>query len=342
MPPVSPLMCRLGMDHPVIQGPMAGGPDTPHLVAAVCEAGGLGSIGAAYLTPEQIADSTAAVRARTNRPFAINLFAPTPPAPTQPDTEARARLAPYFAELGLPPPAPPTPAPDFAAQFQAALESGAPIISFTFGLLPPEAMAAARGRGRILIGTATTVVDAICAQGAEAGGHRGTFAGSFAQSMIGTMALVPQAIDAVDVPVIAAGGIMDGRGITAALALGAACVQMGTAFLACPEAGTPPAHQEALLAATEDETIITSAFSGRAARGIANRFMLEMAEAPNLGFPAQNALTRPLRAAAARQGRAEFLALWAGQGLTLARREPAAALMARLARETADAVVRLS
>ena len=204
-----------------------------------------------------------------------------------------------------------------------------------------------------LVGTATTVdeavaleragVDAVVAQGSEAGGHRGTFAGDFDASLVGTIALVPQVVDAVKVPVIASGGIMDGRGIAAALALGASAVQMGTAFLTCGEAGIPDAYKDAILKAREHETRLTRAFSGRPARGIVNRFMTEVegtgAADAILPFPLQNALTRPLRSAAAKQGRPEFLSLWAGQGVRLARRESAGALVERLAHET-DTVLR--
>jgi nitronate monooxygenase len=189
-------------------------------------------------------------------------------------------------------------------------------------------------------------VDAVIAQGGEAGGHRGTFAAEFQAAMIGTMALVPQVVDAVGVPVIASGGIMDGRGVAAALALGASAVQMGTAFLTCAEAGIPEAYKQAILMAHEHQTRVTRAFSGRPARGIVNRFMqeVERAGAPEgvLPYPFQNRLTRPLRNAAARQNRAEFLSLWAGQGVRLARRQPAADLVARLASETASTIDRLT
>jgi nitronate monooxygenase len=316
-------------------------------VAAVGEAGALGFIGAAYLTPPQIVEAARAVRARTARPFGVNLFVPlpAPEAPRDP-RPALERVAPFYAELGLPAPALPAGGREaFDEQFAAALETGAAVFSFTFGLLPAPATAAVKARGMVLLGTATTVdealaleragVDAVVAQGSEAGGHRGTFAGPVEAGLIGTMALVPQVADAVKVPVIASGGIMDGRGIAAALALGASAVQLGTAFLTCDEAGIPDAYKQAILAAREHETRLTRAFSGRPARGIVNRFMTEVERgAPPeaiLPFPLQNALTRPLRTAAARQGRADFLSLWAGQGLRLARRLPAARLVAALA-----------
>ena len=345
---------RLGLRLPIIQAPLAGGGDTPDLVAAVAEAGGLGFIGAAYLAPAQIAALARAVRERTIRPFGINLFAPLP-APALPDdpAPALAALAPYHAELGLPPPTlPARAAENFSEQLAAALDSGASVFSVALGILPSDAIAAVKSRGMFLIGTATTPaeavaqqkagVDAIVAQGSEAGGHRATFSAAFEVGMIGTMALVPQAVDAVRVPVIASGGIMDGRGIAAALALGAAAVQMGTAFLTCTEAGVPEAYKAAILAAEPDETQITRAFSGRPARGIVNRFMREMEGCEPLPFPLQNALTRPLRAAAAKAGRAEFLSLWAGQGLGMAKRQTAAELVARLAEESEAAARRLA
>ncbi len=272
-------MRRIGLAHPIIQAPMAGGGDTPGLVAAVSNAGATGFIGAAYLTPAQIAAAAAAVRARTTRPFGINLFAPVATTLTGAEPNAMlARLQPYFTELGLPAPSLPNPAANpFGEQVVAALESGASCFSFTFGQMPAATTALAKARNVFVIGTATTVdeaialersgVDAIVAQGSEAGGHRGTFGGDFASAMVGSISLVPQVVDAVRVPVIASGGIMDGRGIVAALALGASAVQMGTAFLTCHEAGVPDAYKQAILNAREDQTRITRAFSGRPARG---------------------------------------------------------------------------
>lgn len=332
---------------------MAGGGDTPALVAAVCNAGGLGCIGATYSTPAQIHEMSRAVRSQTTQPFGINLFAPiSADDPTGQVDAALARLAPYYDELRVDPPRQlPPPAWAFEEQFAAALESGAAVFSFTFGLLPGAAMEAAKAR-MFVMGTATTVaeavalarsgVDAVIAQGSEAGGHRGSFAVPFEQAMIGTMALVPQVVDAVGIPVVAAGGIMDGRGVAAALALGASAAQLGTAFLVSEEAGISDVYKEAILAAGEHETRITRAFSGRPARGIVNRFMSEVdASGTALPFPYQNALTRPLRQAAAKQGRADMLSLWAGQGVRLARRERAADLMKRLAAEMDEVILRL-
>ncbi len=353
MPLPTALTQRLGISHPIIQAPMAGGSDTPALVAAVGEAGGLGTIGAAYLAPAQILEAAKAVREKTKRPFGINLFSPLPaPAPPKDYAAAIAQLASYFAELGLPAPAPPgPPAYSFDDQMAAVLESGATVFSFAFASVPAATLAAAKARGMTVIGTATTVeeavaleklgVDAVAAQGSEAGGHRGSFAQPFEDAMIGTMALVPQTVDAVRVPVIAAGGIMDGRGIAAAFALGASAVQMGTAFLTCEEAGPPEAHKKAILNAREHETRITRAFSGRPARGIVNRVMTDLADAEIPEFPLQNALTRPMRTAAGKAGKAEYLSLWAGQGLRLARRQKAGDLVQKLVRETEAALGQL-
>src|SRR6266542_3352656 len=349
---------RLAMTHPIIQAPLAGGGDTPALVAAVCNAGGLAFIGAAYLTPEQIGNASREVRARTSKPFGINLFAAlrTPDLPSDPKP-ALERVAPFFAELSLPPPIVSARSRDsFNEQLAAALESGASVFSFTLGILPKNAIEAIKARGMFVIGTATTVeeaialeqakVDAIVTQGSEAGGHRATFAADFDSGMIGTISLVPQVVDAVTVPVIASGGIMDGRGIAAALALGASAVQLGPAFLTCDEAGVPEVYKKAILKAREHETRLTRAFSGRPARGIVNRFLTAFKESDAAGailpFPLQNDLTRPLRAAAAKQGRAEFLALWAGQGVRLAQRRMAAQLVECVAIETETIIRKLA
>jgi len=345
----------LGCDLPIIQAPMAGGGDTPELVAAVGNSGAFGFVGAAYLDAEQILATAQSVRTLTPRPFGINLFAPTAPARDANVEAIIERLTPYYAQLGLPPPPKPT-APSanaFAEQAAAAIECGTSVLSFTFGLLPTGIVAAAKAHGLKLIGTATSVaeaialgqsgVDAIVAQGSEAGGHRGTFLGDFAAAQVGTIALVPQVVDAVSVPVIASGGIMDGRGVAAAFVLGAGAVQLGTAFLTCAEAGVAEVYKDAILHAAETDTRVTRAFSGRPARGIVNRFVTEIDKAGDTiaPFPTQNALTRVLRSTAAVQGRAEFLSLWAGQGVRMARRQTAAELVARLRDETRVAIGRL-
>ena len=335
---------------------MAGGATTTDLVVAVSEAGALGSLAGAYLSPSAIASAASEIRSRTQRPFAVNLFAPLPQARPRGDLRRMLDvLAPVHAELGLPPPSAPTPVQSsFSDQLEAVFDSGASVFSFTFGTLPVETMGQLKARGMFVVGTATTVdealaleaagVDAVVAQGSEAGAHRGTFATDFDAGSIGTMALVPQVVDSVGVPVIAAGGIMDGRGVAAALALGAQVAQLGTCFLTCPEAGVPASHKQAILDGREDQTRVTRAFSGRPARGIVNRLMDQIDRQADaiLEFPRQNSLTRPARTAAAERDDPAYLSLWAGQGVRLARGLPAAQLVAAIAEETAAAMRRIS
>jgi nitronate monooxygenase len=345
----------LRVEHPILQAPMAGGITTPELVAAVSEAGALGAFAAGYLTPDAIREAIRRIRALTSRPFQVNLFVPEQTGAPSPDDVARAvrALEPLRAEVGLSAPAAPGARPRFPDQLLVVLEEAVPVFSFTFGNLGAEDVEAVRRRGAVVLGTATTVrearalaaagVDAVVAQGSEAGAHRGTFAVPAAQALVGGLALVPQVVDAVEVPVVAAGGIMDGRGIAAALALGASGVQMGTAFLACPESGAHRVYKEAILArAEDDETVLTRAFSGKLARGIANRFTREMEGAPLLPYPLQNGLTADLRQAAARAGRADLMSLWAGQGRALATSRPARALVADLVAGTRAALGRLA
>lgn len=358
MPYRTALTERLGLDHPIIQAPMAGGPTTVDLVTAAAEGGALGFFGCAYSAPEQILELAAAAKARTNRAFGINLFAPLP-APEMPKDPgpALARLAAFHADLGLPAPtapAQPAPAGDlFARQIEAVMASGAKAFSVTFGLPSATQVEGLKERGIFTLGTATTVAeaieverrgfDAVIAQGSEAGGHRGTFAADISQAQIGGLALVPQVVDAVKIPVAASGGIMDGRGLAAVLALGASAAQIGTAFLTCDEAGTSECYRAALLAARGEETKVTRAFSGRLARGVLNRAMREVDADPAaiLPFPLQNVLTRPMRTAAAKAERAEFLSLWAGQGVGLSRRLKAQDLIRRLGEEAKAAIARL-
>ena len=343
-------LCRLlGIRYPIIQAPMAGA-TTPALAAAVSNAGGLGMLGAAYQTPEQIVESIAETRRLTDLPFGVNLFAgPDRSAePGDPDAVV-AILARYHKALGLSPPRLPEGGGiSFEAQLDVVLAERVPVFSFTFGIPGPDHLARLKSDGVVVVGTATTVeearqleaaeVDAVVVQGSEAGAHRGTFAAPFESALVGTMALVPQAVDAISLPVIASGGIMDGRGIVAAEALGAAGVQMGTAFLTCHETGIHTAYKAAIRSARADQTAVTRAFSGRPARGIVNEFMREFDDREEfiLPFPLQNAMTRPMRNAAGERGDTRLMSLWAGQGASLARDIAAGDLVRELVREAAD------
>jgi nitronate monooxygenase len=342
---------------PVIQAPMAGsGINTAALVIASSGAGILGSIAAAYCTPEQVRSDVAAVRAATDKPIAVNLFAPTAD-PDQPGETAAILefLSGWHSRFGLEPPQTPDRISEpFEATIELLLELRPPIVSFTFGLLPPDVMQALKSRDIFVIGTATTVheavllassgVDAVVAQGAEAGGHRGSFAATRSFGSVGLMALLPQVVDAVRIPVVASGGIMDGRGIAAALALGAAAVQMGTAFLVTRESGAPDCYKKRILESHDESTVFTSAFSGRFARGIENRFVKEMTRAGivPLPYPWQNALTRPLRKAGAAAGNSEVLSLWAGQGSALASEQSVQELVDFLDTSLRDAIQTLT
>jgi nitronate monooxygenase len=348
--------CRkYGLSIPVVLAPMGGGPSTPELVAAVSNAGGLGSLAAAYSNAERIQQDIAAIRKLTTRPFAVNLFSPQAQLPLNDGVAAVSNfLRPYHERLGLrAPELPQKPIEDFNEQLDSVAKAAPPIVSFTFGLLPTKASDRLKAQGTFLMGTATTVeearqlekagVDAVIAQGSEAGAHRGTFAVPAEEALIGIVALVPQVVDAVRVPVIASGGIMDGRGLVAALALGASAVQMGTAFLACKEAGTNAAYREALLRRRKDATTLTRAFSGRMARGLSNEFIEKWNASglEHLPYPWQNAFTQPMRRAAAAAKQAGFLSLWAGQGLGMMRETTAAQLINELREEMKEAWVKL-
>jgi len=332
-----------GLEIPILQAPMAGASDDA-LAIAVSRAGGLGGLAAATLAPDEIGAAVARVRAAVDAPFAVNLLiAREPQADSAAAVEtALARLQPWYAELGATPPAHPNRfAHDFDAQLAALIAAAPPIASFAFDVLSREQVAALQRAGSYVLGTANTVAEArawaevgadgICAQGAEAGGHRGNFLADVEDSLVGTFALVPAIRAAVDLPVVAAGGIMDGRGVAAALALGAAGAQMGTAFLLADEAVTSAPWRVAVAAAPDDPTRLTRAFTGRWARGLENRFTREMRglerEVP--AYPVQNRLTQPLRAAAVQAGDPEMLSLWAGQGVRLAASGPAEALVRR-------------
>jgi nitronate monooxygenase len=345
----------LGCRYPVVQAPMAG-VNTPALVAGVSNAGGLGSLGAAMLSPGQLREQLGEVRRRTDEPFAVNLFAPleTPEAPAAVEAMLE-RLRPWRESLGLGPgSAPPRPASEFEDQLACLLEQPPAMFSITFGAPPAEALAALKQAGVTVIATATTTAeaatleeagcDAVVAQGSEAGGHRGTFGGSFDAAQVGTMALVPQVVDRVELPVIAAGGIMDGRGIAAALALGADGVQMGTAFIGCDESGAPAAYVDSLTDSADSDTTVTAAFTGRPARAVRTRWVEEVersgAEIPP--YPVQAMLMMELRTAGLERDRLEPVMRLAGQGAPMIRRGPAADLVASLVAETEASLPRPS
>jgi nitronate monooxygenase len=343
---------RFGLTIPVVQAPMAGGPNTPEMVAAVSNTGGLGSLGAEYLSPAQIEKDVVRIRQLTQRPFAVNLFSPDADQPLAGDFPAVAAfLRPIHERLSIAPPEPPTsPGENFDEQLETLIRLQVPVISSTLGLFSAEWMERLKRKNMYVIGTATTVdeaklladsgVDAITAQGSEAGGHRGTFAIDADQALVGTMALVPQVVDAVKVSVLAAGGIMDGRGIVAALSLGAVAAQMGTAFLACDESGANPAYREALVAAHEDQTTVTRAFSGRAARGLRNEFIDRWNQSglTPMSFPWHNTLTRAMRRAGASGKNSSVQSLWAGQGIRMLRQGSATKIMNELKQEVVEAL----
>ncbi len=337
----------LEVKYPVIQAGMAGGATTPELVVAVSEAGALGKLGAAYLTPDALREAIEEIRTLTQRPFAVNLFVPEDFDPSLYDPEeVNAPLSRYREELGIETPERISSyAQPFEDQLTVILEERVPVFSFTFGVPDERQLSVLKEAGIVVVGTATTVregraleergVDAVVGQGSEAGGHRGTFIGDFEDALVGTIALVPQLADSLSVPVVAAGGIMDGRGLAAALLLGAEGAQMGTAFLPCPESGIHPRYKEAVLEAESEETALTRSFSGKPARGIRNRFMKEMERMEAPAYPVQNAYTKDIRAAAAKEDRIELMSLWAGQAARLTRAVPASEVVESVAREAA-------
>jgi nitronate monooxygenase len=340
------LQTLLGVELPIIQAPMAG-VQGGALAVAVTNAGALGSLPCAMLSPDAMRQELLAIRAQTARPVNINFFCHTPPTPS-PEREAAwwAALAPYYKELGLDvhAVAAGSARAPFSSDAADVLEEFRPaVVSFHFGLPSPELLARVRGWGSKVLSSATTVdearwleargVDAIIAQGIEAGGHRGIFLSDDLTTQVGTLALVPQVVAAVKVPVIAAGGIADARGVAAALALGASAMQVGTAFLLCPEATTSAIHRAALKSERARHTALTNLFSGRPARGIVNRIVRELgpisAAAP--AFPLAAAAIAPLRAKAESLGSGEFSPLWSGQNANGCKEIPAAQLVRDLA-----------
>jgi nitronate monooxygenase len=321
------------------------------LTAAVSNQGGLGSLGAALFTPEIIRQKIKEIRALTDKPFNINLFSPLAPTSYSHDeiTSACIALNTFRKKLGMPEKnhIDIVSTATFEEKLALVLEEKVPVFSFTFGILAKETIEKIKAHGIKVMGTATTVreailleqngVDAIVAQGYEAGGHRGTDLNLVLidDALIGTMALLPQIVDAVTVPVIASGGIMDGRGIAGALALGAEGVQMGTAFLTCPESSIHSKHRDRLLESTDESTHLTRVFTGRMARSLKNAFLLEMEKEhlPILNFPVQSALVKDIREEAQKQNNPDYMSLWAGQASKLCRVKSAAVLFNELVKE---------
>ena len=347
---MTPLTALLGIDLPIVQAPMAGVQDS-ELAIAVSNAGGLGSLPCALLTIDAMRRELAAIAAQTSRPYNANFFCHPEPLPhAGRDAAWREALRPYYREMSLDETGTasgPAREPFTAAVVEALAEFRPPVVSFHFGLPPEALLEPLRRWGAKILSTATTVdearwleargVDAIVAQGVEAGGHRGIFLSADLGPQLGTLALVPQVIDAVTVPVIAAGGIADARGVAAALALGAAGVQVGTAYLLCPETRTSPVHRAALKSAGARHTVLTNVFTGRPARSLVNRIVRELGPMSPVApeFPLAAAAVAPLRAAAEARGSEDFSPLWAGQNSTRCREIPAA----DLTRELAGAVV---
>ena len=341
------------MDVPIIQAPMAGFV-TPAMVVAVAEAGGLGSVPCALLDASQLRAELGLIRQATRRPINVNFFCHRTPAVDDARERAwRERLAGYYVELGLDPAAPVPGSTRTAfdeAMCDVLAEFKPEVVSFHFGLPDRALMKRVKDMGAKVICSATTVdearwladegCDAVIAQGAEAGGHRGMFLTGDVSTQPGTMALVPQVVDAVKVPVIAAGGIADSRGILAALALGAAAVQLGTAYLFCPEAKLSPLHRRALRTAKADGTAMTNVFTGRPARAIVNRLVREVGPISPLApeFPLASGSVVPLRARSEPAGSDDFIPMWSGQAAALGRELPAGELTRELA---AGALTRL-
>lgn len=344
---MTPLQTPLDIELPIIQAPMAGVQGSA-LAVAVCNAGGLGSLPCAMLDGEALRKELTAIQAQTTRPYNVNFFChATPPADAERENAWRQALSPYYKEYGIDAdaiPAGPGRAPftheaaDILSEFKPA------VVSFHFGLPSPELLARVRGWGAKILSSATTIdearwldaqgVDAIIAQGFEAGGHRGLFLSDDLSTQVGTFALLPQMVAAVKVPVIAAGGIVDAKGVAAAMTLGAAGVQIGTAYLLCPEATTRPVHRVALKSEQAQFTALTNLFTGRPARGIVNRLMRELGPMSDLApaFPLATSAIAPLRSKAESLGRGDFSPLWAGQNISGCKELSAAELTRRFFR----------
>lgn len=351
------LLDLFNIELPIIQAPMAGANGSA-MTIAVSEAGGLGSLPCAMLDASKIRAELGVIRQRTARPVNVNFFCHAPAKPdAERDTAWKARLGDYYREFGLDPSAevPVVNRAPFDEAMCAAVEEFKPqVVSFHFGLPAAALLKRVQAAGCRVVSSATTAeearwledrgCDAIIAQGNEAGGHRGNFLSDNISAQPGTFALVPQVVDAVRVPVIAAGGIGDGRGVAAAFALGASGVQVGTAYLFTPEATITEMHRAALQAARDDGTALTNLFTGRPARGLFNRVMREVGPMSDLApaFPTAGGALAPLKAKAETQGSGDFSSLWSGQAASLARETDAATLTRKLAEDGAVALLRLA
>jgi nitronate monooxygenase len=341
----------LNVEYPIIQAPMAGGVTSPDLIAAVSNSGGLGMMGAGYLAPGQVREQIRQIRKLTNKPFGINLFVPTEYTIDQQEINLVNHSMKHIKEKlniqgeDIKIPSFEENLENFMEQIKVIIDEKVPICTFTFGIPSAKVLAQLKDISIIVLGTATTVdeailnekagMDAVVLQGSEAGGHRGTFQGNSRESLIGLISLIPQATDHTHLPLIAAGGIMDGRGVMAAKCLGAKGVQMGTAFLTCEESGANQVYKDAILHTTEDQTVLTHAFSGKMARGIKNTFITEM-EKSQLEiplYPIQNELTKGIRKAAGALKNPEYMSLWSGQSPRLTKSITAKKLMEQIISE---------
>lgn len=347
------LLEKLKLRLPIIQAPMAGGIVTPQMIAEVCRCGGLGSLPLGYLNQEEARQAIKRTKLLTNGIFSVNVFIPAPQIKTDPKKRIAmlAHINHYHRRLGLPEKKEMIPLVEtFAEELIdiAVNEENVSIVSFTFGALHPKKISELQSKGVTVIGTATTVneglflesigCDAIIAQGYEAGGHRGGgFLEESAGGLVGTMALIPQMVDAVNIPVIAAGGIMDGRGIVAALALGAQAVQMGTAFVTAKESAASEQYKKMILNANENSTCLTSAYTGKSVRAFRNEYIQDtekkFSSEEILAYPTQHQMTKEMRAQANKLAEYDYTGFWSGQGVRLSRKDSVADMMQRFEEE---------
>ncbi len=334
----------LHIQYPIIQAPMAGGVTTSKLVAEVSNNGGLGMIGAGYMSPIQIREQIREIKELTSKYFGINLFVPREFDVKENEINSADRLLQPIreqlqVETNMEIPTFNKVTESFHQQINVIMEEKIPVCSFTFGIPSKEVIQMLKKQNIILMGTATTVdeaieveqsgMDIVVVQGSEAGGHRGTFLDVEQESLVGLMSLIPQVVDHVSIPVVSAGGIMDGRGLKASVCLGAQGVQMGTAFLTCLVSGATALHIEEILHATEDQTVLTRTFSGKWARGVNNKFISKMKqhETSLPDFPVQNSLTKGIRKASSLQKNRDYMSLWSGQSPRLAKRQTVKSLI---------------